>query len=364
LQQLVKDFPSITDYHADLAMCLLKLGMHAKAEDEFRSVLQDQQRLADQHRNDPEYRLQMAITQSYLASALHRQGQHAEAVAQLRDGLEEQQRLADEHPNIGYRHEVAATHEMLAVWLRDMGNPEAAQLESQAALAVLQRLADEHPTVADFRMRLALQQRNLGRKAVAAAEWHTAYKEYQRLAAEHPNFPRHRRDLAQISFPFAALLCELGKWDDAEKVYCTLLKEYQRLAEEHPDVPGYRQNILVRIAEQFLTLKDKLPKMLNGQVQPAAADEQLAMARMCQCCLNQCAAATRYYAQAFAARPALATLVRGQPMDRFNAACAAAMAGCGRGEDAASLDDQERTRLRQQARTWLRLVGTPGQASR
>src|SRR5262249_31381228 len=34
--------------------------------------------------------------------------------------------------------------------------------------------------------------------------------------------------------------------------------------------------------------------------------------------------------------------------------CAAALAGCGQGEDARSLEDKERARLRQQALDWLR----------
>src|SRR5262249_61625432 len=39
---------------------------------------------------------------------------------------------------------------------------------------------------------------------------------------------------------------------------------------------------------------------------------------------------------------------------RYNAACCAALAAAGQGEDAAQLDDQERMRLRQQALDWLR----------
>jgi serine/threonine-protein kinase len=38
---------------------------------------------------------------------------------------------------------------------------------------------------------------------------------------------------------------------------------------------------------------------------------------------------------------------------RYNAACAAALAGCGRGEDGAKLSGAERTRWRKQAREWL-----------
>jgi tetratricopeptide (TPR) repeat protein len=40
--------------------------------------------------------------------------------------------------------------------------------------------------------------------------------------------------------------------------------------------------------------------------------------------------------------------------DRYNGARAAALGGCGQGEDAARLDDQERARLRGQALDWLR----------
>jgi eukaryotic-like serine/threonine-protein kinase len=40
---------------------------------------------------------------------------------------------------------------------------------------------------------------------------------------------------------------------------------------------------------------------------------------------------------------------------RFNAACAAALAGCGRGDDGARLTEPELTALREQAREWLQL---------
>ena len=39
---------------------------------------------------------------------------------------------------------------------------------------------------------------------------------------------------------------------------------------------------------------------------------------------------------------------------RYNAACAAALAGCGRGRDADQLGEQERARWRRQAPAWLR----------
>jgi hypothetical protein len=58
------------------------------------------------------------------------------------------------------------------------------------------------------------------------------------------------------------------------------------------------------------------------------------------------------YAAAFAAAPGLADDLKNA--HRYRAACHAALAAIGQGEDATKLDDKERTRLRQQALDWLR----------
>jgi hypothetical protein len=76
------------------------------------------------------------------------------------------------------------------------------------------------------------------------------------------------------------------------------------------------------------------------------------VASLCQQPYKQLtAAAARFYADAFADEPQLAEMLyRGH---RYNAAYAAALAGCGQGKDAGTLPDQERARLRRQALDWL-----------
>jgi len=64
------------------------------------------------------------------------------------------------------------------------------------------------------------------------------------------------------------------------------------------------------------------------------------------------AAGARFYAEAFAAHPKLADDLSFP--NRYNAACCAALAGCGQGHDAVKLDETERARLRHQALNWLR----------
>src|SRR5262249_14939687 len=94
-----------------------------------------------------------------------------------------------------------------------------------------------------------------------------------------------------------------------------------------------------------------LSAFLDGKYQPQDNDERLALLGACQFS-NRTRAMAGLYAEAFAAAPALADdLGAGH---RYQAARAAAQAGCGRGADATGLGEEERARLREQAQQWLR----------
>jgi hypothetical protein len=67
---------------------------------------------------------------------------------------------------------------------------------------------------------------------------------------------------------------------------------------------------------------------------------------------RQYLAAQCFYSDAFTAEPQLADDLNTHP--RYDAACAATLAGCGQGTDADKLNEKERARLRQQAIDWLR----------
>jgi serine/threonine-protein kinase len=96
-----------------------------------------------------------------------------------------------------------------------------------------------------------------------------------------------------------------------------------------------------------------LSAVLNRQAQPADNGERLALAARCQApSRGLYVAATRFYGDAFAADPKLADDL--QAWHRYNAACAAALAGCGQGKDAAGLGEEECGQLRLMALSWLR----------
>jgi serine/threonine-protein kinase len=88
-----------------------------------------------------------------------------------------------------------------------------------------------------------------------------------------------------------------------------------------------------------------------GEYWPQDNIERLALLGTCRF-KNLNLAAARLYAEAFAADPKLAD--DPHVSHRYNAARVAALAGCGRGEDADRLNEEERTRWRKQARQWLR----------
>jgi hypothetical protein len=118
------------------------------------------------------------------------------------------------------------------------------------------------------------------------------------------------------------------------------------------DERRYPSGAWIRQAEQLIALDAKLPKLLRGEIQPADAAERLALAWLCQMRKKLYATAARFYAEAFTAQRLLADDLKAS--HRYNAACAAALAGCGQGEDAATLHNAERAGLRRQALDWLR----------
>jgi serine/threonine-protein kinase len=103
--------------------------------------------------------------------------------------------------------------------------------------------------------------------------------------------------------------------------------------------------------QRYPALDARLPAILKGTEKPANAVERIEFARLC--ILEKLyAAAARLYADAFTLTPDLAEDLR--TGNRYNAACAAALAGCGRSSDGAELGDAERAHWRAQARQWLR----------
>jgi Flp pilus assembly protein TadD len=104
-------------------------------------------------------------------------------------------------------------------------------------------------------------------------------------------------------------------------------------------------------AQQTRALLPRLGEVLAGKDKPKNAAEALDLAKLCgEPFQKRYAGGARLYADAFAADPALAEDLKSG--NRYNAACSAALGGCGEGKDAAK-DETARARLRRQALGWL-----------
>jgi tetratricopeptide (TPR) repeat protein len=210
------------------------------------------------------------------------------------------------------------------------------------------RLRPEYP-LAHYNLGNAL--RDQGKHTEAEAE----YREAIRLRPEDPD--------AHMNLGCA--LRDQGRFAEARKTISRCLELLPRDDLRRPWVTR-----LLQLCEQGFALDDKLSSILTGTKQPADDAERLALAQLCQLPSKKLySAAARFYAEAFAHDAQLADNL--QQQDRYAAACAAALAGSGQGNDAAKLDEKERAGLRRQARECLRadlnawaqlLEKQPGQA--
>ena len=114
---------------------------------------------------------------------------------------------------------------------------------------------------------------------------------------------------------------------------------------QHPSADWVKQ------CRREVELEGKLSKVLSGQDRPADAAERAELASVAGR-KGLHAASARLFAEAFAERPALADDLASSR--RYNAACHAALAGCGKGRDEPPPGPADRAQLRAQALGWLK----------
>jgi WD40 repeat protein/serine/threonine protein kinase/tetratricopeptide (TPR) repeat protein len=132
-----------------------------------------------------------------------------------------------------------------------------------------------------------------------------------------------------------------GRLDEA-------LSEFQRALELAPGAPEISWELDLTKRQQALA--PRLAAVLRGDDRPAKAAEWLDLAYLCAS-RNRHAAAARMFAEAFKADPALAQGRDG--LDRFHAACEAALALRGKGKDDPAPDRDARLGLVSLALGWL-----------
>ena len=325
--------PDDPDARNNLGAALLYQRRYAEAEAELRQAL----------RLRPDYPLAHCNLGAVLENG---QGKHAEAEAEFREAL----RLRPDYP---------LAHRNLGVFLAHQGKYLQAEGEYREAL----RLRPDDPEAHIVQTNLCNALFSQGKRAEAEAE----AREAVRLRPDSPG----------VRGTLGCTLFRLGKYAEAEA-------EWREALRLRPDYPFAHLNLGCALGEQrkyveaeaefrealrlrpdFSEAYYNLGYALAGQAKHAEAEAEyrealrlrpdyaLAASNLGLVLREQGKprAAARFYTEAVAAVPKLADDLDSQ--NRYNAACYAALAGCGQG-DAAKLDDGERARLRGQALTWLR----------
>jgi Flp pilus assembly protein TadD len=362
LLRLKRETPVV---YNDLGLCLDAQKKYKAAETAYRNAID----LA------PDY----AAPHCNLGMCLADQERYEEAERACRQAIDRWPDRADAHYNLGCvlakRKNQAAAGEAFrkAIGLRpdwaepyyNLGNALAAQGESGAAEAAYRQAIA-------FRPNFALAHNNLGmvlsqqRKPGAEAAFRKAIDLRPDLAEAYNNLGMvlgRRREYGEAEAAFRKAIDLRPGFALAHFNLADILTQQARFGEalafgkKGDDLLPARDPLreearpLLQQCQRFMTLDARLPAVLRGAEKPGNAAEQIEFAQLCVL-KKLYAAAAHLYGDALTAEPKLANDVRGAA--RYNAACAAALAGCARGWDTHTLDDKERARWRRQAREWLR----------
>jgi serine/threonine-protein kinase len=303
-REAVLAFQTAIDLKPDFAGAYFNLGnvelgqqKYAAAEAAYRKAVEIQPDHAEAHTN--------------LGGALLSQGKQREAEATLRQAVRLNPRLPEAHQNLG-------------VALMARGKHREAEPAFQKAIDLKPDSAGAYYCLGNAR---------LGQQRFGEAE--AAYRKAVGLKADH----------AEAYNNLGFVLMQQARFDEAG---AALKKAAELLTAPGP---RFRARRLERECQRYRALEARLPAILQGKEKPADAAELRDLAELCR--LKQhYAAAARFARETFTAGPQQAGAVPGAA--RYNAACAAALAGCGQGKDADRLDDKARARWRRQALDWLR----------
>ena len=358
---------------------------YAEAHNNLGNALRDKGQLDEaiaEHREAIRIKKDYAEAHNNLGNALRDKGQLDEAIAEYREAIRIKKDYAEAHNNLGnalrdkgqldeaiaecrkairIKKDLALAHCNLGTALRDKGQLDEAIAECREAIRTKKDLAEAHcnlgtalfkkgqldEAIAEYRETIRIKKdyaeahNNLGNALGEKGQLEEAIAEYReaiRIKKDHA--------LAHCNLGFA--LAQKGQFGEALNFF----RRGHELGSKNPRWP-YPSAQWVRDCERLVQMDDKLTAVLNGQKQPADTAERLALAQLCQMpCKKRYASALRFYQQAFDEKPKLADDLGAQ--FRYNAACAAALAGCGQGVDADKLEAKERARLRQQSIDWLR----------
>jgi tetratricopeptide (TPR) repeat protein len=248
----------------------------------------------------------------------------------------------------------------------DLGRVLADQGKVSEAISAYREAIRLKPDYADAHLKLGNALIGQGKLDEAFAEYSEAIRLKPEDAMGHynlgntltkqgklPEAVAEFREAIRIKPDYAEAHCNLGLFLERQGQYAGALVELRRgheLGSKQPVWP-YPSAQWVRDAERLAALATRLPAILKGIDGVNNNADRLAIAQWCYRTKRH-AAAARFWAEALNDDPKLADDRRAE--HRYNAACAAALAGSGQGSDDPMPNGAARARLRGQALDWLK----------
>jgi tetratricopeptide (TPR) repeat protein/serine/threonine protein kinase len=366
-REALKLDPKLAAAHCNWGLTLVDQQDYAGAINHFQEALKLDANLAEAH-------LDWGV-------ALRAQKDHSGAISHFQEALKLDARLGLAHHHLA--HILLAQKDYVGA-MRHCA--KAVELDPQLAGAhvtwgnALYEQLEYHGAIGHFQQALKLDPKD--------AKAHICYGNALAAIHDHDRAIRHYQEADQLDANFGQVHYAWGLALAAKKDYAGAISHYRKMLERDPnhamahcaladalclqghfpaalkemrigDQLGSKQPnwtypsaYWVQQCEKMLALDQKLEAVLAGQIPPPGTiAEQLECASFCRK-YHKYRAATIFFTNAFSKEPTLLTRPGGP--HRYTAACCAALAASGQGNDATNLGEADKSKLRQQVLAWLK----------
>ena len=330
----------LTVSYDKLGKVALQSGRPAQSVEYYKLSMDLRKAAADADPADAQARRDLSLSYAKFGDITNEAGQAAKALEYYTLWHEIAKSLAEADPgDTVARRDLSLSYERLGAVMLRLGEPAKAMECYQREHENRERLAREHPTDSNYAGEMAGSLNHMAavdfeENRLDAARDHLkkAIVEQWKALAANPNHPTHRQYLGGYLSNLILANKGLG---DAEGV-AEAESELARLRDSDP---------------AMVALDSRLSSIIKVAQQPKDNAERLKLAqRAYDKALHTTAA--RLWAEALAADPKLGD--DRQAGHRYNAACAAALAGSGQGKDDPKPDEAAKAKLRGQAQTLLK----------
>jgi eukaryotic-like serine/threonine-protein kinase len=393
--RLARENPSNASYQLDLAWTFNNIGavqcqtgQEAKGMASIQRALAIWKEVASKNPSGVEAQDNLAAGHYNLGRVQQETRQASAALASFEKASTIQRRLVSDNPTVTeFQSALATTLNAVAVMQIRTGAPVKGLASFEEASGIQEKLAGANPTVTLFQSELAQGYNNIGvlhrdsgRPTEALASYARARVILERLAREHPDSPKFLSDLGYTVNSAAMIELAEGRFDEVRNKLRPAIELQRKALAGAPAMLEFRENLaktlknfilaaeglrradeadqarrelatLVAADPKQAPLDARLAAVAEGKEKPNDDIERLQLAnRAYEKTLH--ATSARLYTDAFTNNPKLSD--NREVQNRYNASCAAALAGSGHGIDDPPPDENAKTKLRRQALDWLK----------